>query len=593
MSRSCLMTPDDNAAPFPDAPGPPGLLRLTWLDIAASHSHASAALPRLHSACMNRDFVVWSPVHSTTRDSVEEITCRVLQTRPDLLAATVWLFNRRAVLAVAARVRAVLPDCRILLGGPEWLGNNETFLQTHPEIFAVFRGEGELSFGRILDALRGRAPLERLRRVPGLCLRLPGGEYIDNGAARVPAPLERLPSPLLSPFFPWNRPFAQLETSRGCPFSCSFCTSADTGPVREFPIARVRSDLETCRARGIREVRWLDRCFNANPARAQRLLAMFRNEFPDMRFHLEWRPEILTPELETALHQALPGQLHLEIGIQTLAPAPARAVARGGAPARAWAGACKIVEIGTCRIHLDLLAGLPNQDLDSVLDDIRRLIRLGPDEIQLETLKILPGTSLAQSAAALGLIHAPDPPYEILRTPHLSPEDLRQIRAFSRLIDRFYNPPELQPAFRAAVREMPEFFSEFTRFLEQRQALDHPLHLERRFRLLHAFATRCSRLENIPHILAYSWLRRGLSPQHGLVPASPWKQAIPRDAVQIEEGSAETGTAHKRRVWHVQLEETEYWFVFPAGETPKRSAPAVFRRGLAPPGLPQTPTENP
>ncbi len=546
------------------------MLRLTWLSICSSFSHSSAALPRLESACPADSDVEWTAVRATLHDHPGQLTCRVWGTAPDILAATVYLFNRSAVLEVVARLKVLAPDCVVILGGPEWLGDNEHFLRTHPEVNAVFRGEGEAGFPLWLR--HPRAP-HRWGDVPGLCWIDSNALYRDNGQARVSRELDALPAPTRSRFFDWSKPFAQIETSRGCPYRCTFCTSAGTGPLRSFSIERVSEELRACREHGVRDIRLLDRTFNAGPDRTRRLLELFRDEFPDLRFHLEWRPELLTPEQTTVLESAPEGQLHLEIGLQTTAPDARASVGRPPDPEPVIAATRTLCELRNLRTHVDLLAGLPNQTIENVFDDVRRICGIGPDEMQLEILKVLPGTKLAAAAGRFGLKYAPSPPYEVLCTPQMSVEALHTTGGLSVLVDRFYNAPGLREGARAAAAADREFFPDFLEYLGH-ERLTRPQHLQARFRLLHAFAReRC--MHAAADLLEYDWLRRGFSPEHGIARATPWRGPIPPDALLVE-GDAGL-TARKCRIWHHTGRETETWFVF-ANTNDRRDAAAVFRR---------------
>ena len=186
--------------------------RIVWLAVNAAHSHASFALPLLHRAAADFPGVTWSAVEATGKDLLADVTAAVIAQDPDVLSASVYLFNRRFVLDVVQRVKALLPACRVLLGGPEFLGDNAPFLRTTPVVDAVLRGEGERGFRAWLAAWLTTASWES---VPGLCWLDAAGHYRDNGCAE-PVAAAELRSPAQSLFFDWSKPFVQLETSRGC-----------------------------------------------------------------------------------------------------------------------------------------------------------------------------------------------------------------------------------------------------------------------------------------------------------------------------------------------------------------------------------------
>jgi len=569
-------------------------MRVIWLDISSSFSHASLALPVIHAASVQPVAADWRAVAATINDDVGTVAARVLLQEPDVLAASVYLFTRESVLRVARRVKAVLPACRVLLGGPEFLGDNSAFLRREPAVTAVVRGEGEAAFGQWLQRLD--EPGE-WGAIPGLCWRDAGGAYRDNGLAVVDRWPE-MPSPSASGFFAWSKPFVQLETSRGCPHRCRFCTSCRFGPPRDRAPEYIRSELETFRRHGVREVRVLDRTFNAEPGRAVNLLHLFLDEFPEMRFHLEVHPAFLNADLRAVLGTAPPGRLHLEVGLQTTCPAAYEACRRGGTPDASLAGLEFLCACRQLAVHVDLLAGLPGLTLDHLLADVRRVVLLEPNEIQLETLKILPGTPFQREAGDFGLVFATDPPYEVLRSPQMSTADLSTARDLSRVVDQYANHPALRAVVRGAVARRPAFFPEFLQFLRQEgdgrplpcpadggvlrggasvMALTSvPASLENRFRRLYAFlavrdAATTSELE-------VAWVKAGLSPARGLGHTQPWKAEIPADAEQIEGQVVlpRPGT----HVWLLRCPGMLYWFVFDRSSARSRPV-AILRKPVA------------
>jgi hypothetical protein len=542
-------------------------MRITWLAVNASHSHTSLALPLLHAASQERLPATWSVVRATVNDRVSGLLAQVWAQQPDVLAASVYLFNRELVMAVCRRVKALLPGCRVLLGGPEFLGDNAEFLRHEPAVTAVLRGEGEASFGVWLAAGTDASAWEA---IPGLCWRDRAGVYHDQGLAVVGPDLDVLPPPTASPFFDSAKPFVLLETSRGCLGACAYCTSSRTGPLRHYSFERVSLILHELCHRGVREVRVLDRTFNQDPARCCALLDLFRLEAPDLRFHLEIHPGLLPSQVRAALHAFPPGRLHLEVGLQSGTVPALEAVGRRGHAEEAWNGTAFLCACPGLEVHVDLLAGLPEQSLAQVVADLERLIRQGPTEVQLELLKVLPGTPLAAAAGQLGIVYAPVPPYEVLRTPQLPPDQVELARLLSRLLDGYHNPPALRSAFRAAVRAGDGFVLRFLEFLRHATSLDEPASLEARFRLFHRFAVAVD--TSLRDRLEYEWLRQGFSPTHGIARAELWQGAIPA-AARLIEGRAEA-PGRKTRVWHLRQAQADAWFSF--SRSGDRQASAVY-----------------
>lgn len=479
-------------------------MNLVWLDLNCSYAHASLALPAIHAQCRETTAVCWKCVRATTGTPVNETVTNLYEAGPDMIAATAWLFNIEALLHILSRIKSLLPDCKIILGGPEFLGPNETFLRKNPFIDCVFRGEGETGFEKWLNCWN--RPNE-WTGVAGLCWLDAAQRYRDNGTARAEN-FPKLDFPENSRFFNWEKPFVQLETTRGCFNTCFFCVSGREKPVRALPLDRIRKRLETIREHGIRDVRLLDRTFNYHTGRAVALLGLFR-EFTDMRFHLEIHPALLSPELKNSLAGMPPGLLHLEAGIQSLREKVLRASGRTGSPEASVEGLRFLCGQSHLQTHADLIAGLPFYTLEELTEDIRSLAAMGAGEIQLESLKVLPGTVIKERAAEWELRYAPFPPYEILQTPYITPDELLTARHLSRLLDNYYNIPEWQKITRKLMAEIPGFLNRFLKFLENKNVIEQPLSQDRRGLLLYEYL----KTEQPEYMTAcrVAWLAAGLS----------------------------------------------------------------------------------
>jgi len=530
-------------------------MNLTWLAAESSYSHSSLALPLLHAAATGAQRVRWHVVRATTKEHVPTVVARISEQAPDVLAATVYLFNRSFVLAVLRRVKALLPRCRVVLGGPEFLGDNGDFLRAERAVDVVVRGEGEVVFAEWLRCIRQPG---RWTRLPGLCWRDDSGNVCQSAESAEIPDINALPSPHASSFFEFDKPFAQLETSRGCAGTCAFCTSAGSRRVRCMDLARVRETLLALTAGGVREIRVLDRTFNSDQRRAVKLLRMFLEEFPNVRFHLEMHPRLLGPGLRRALSAAPPGRLHVEVGLQTTCEAALRACRRQADTARSLDGLAFLCGLRNLDVHVDLLAGLPRQTMADVQGDLALLSGLAPAEIQLETLKVLPGTPLSEEAAGLGVVFAPDAPYEVLQTPQMPAADLHRCRLLSRVVDGYYNHAVLHGIVQPAAARSAHFFPEVLAYLLDRVNVEEPASLRRRFELLHGFLSGCD--HEACDELEIAWLSCGFSPAHGICPAELWRSGVPEHAA-LARGDADAVGRSDARTWYVDQRTRECWVV--------------------------------
>lgn len=480
-------------------------MKILWIDLNSSYAHSSLALPALHAQIMTDPSIEWEIVSATINENTGMIVDEIYRHRPDILAATTWLFNHEQLMHVASRVKALLPEACLVLGGPEFLGDNEEFLRKNPFVDCVFRGEGEEVFPQWLTCWNHP---EQWHTVPGLCYLTPNKEYKDNGIARV-LNFAGLVPPEQSRFFNWSKPFVQLETTRGCFNTCAFCVSGGEKPVRTLSIESIRERLQLIHAHGIKNVRVLDRTFNYNPRRAKELLRLFLEFHPDIRFHLEIHPALLSEELKEELSLLPKGLLHLEAGIQSLREPVLEKSRRMGKLSDALDGLRFLCALPNMETHADLIAGLPLYHLHEIFEDVRTLAGYAAGEIQLESLKLLPGTEMRRRAEELGIKYSPLPPYEVLQTHEISVSELQTARQLSRLLDGFYNTPAWQALTREFILNDEQFLHRFLAYLTKANLIDQPMSLEKRGLILYEFCK-----QNYPEYqiqAAIAWIEAGMS----------------------------------------------------------------------------------
>ena len=478
-------------------------MKILWIDLNSSYAHSSLALPALHAQIKDHPDYEWETVSATINENVGMVVDAIYRHRPDILAGTCWLFNHEVLMHITSRVKALLPDCCLILGGPEFLGENEAFLRRNPFVNCVFRGEGEEGFAQWLTCWNQP---ERWKDIQGLCYLDVENRYQDNGLARV-MEFDRLTPPEESRFFNWSKPFVQLETTRGCFNTCAFCVSGGEKPVRTLSIEEIHKRLETIHQHGIKDVRVLDRTFNFNPKRAKELLNLFLEFHPHIRFHLEIHPALLSEELKSELKPLPKGLLHLEAGIQSLREDVLEICLRKGKLCEALNGLRFLCSLPNMETHADLIAGLPLYRLEEIFEDIRTLAKYHAGEIQLESLKLLPGTDMRRRAEELGIRYAPLPPYEVLQTNEITTDELQIARRLSRLLDAFYNTPAWQDLTRELILKEEGFLHHFLEYLTEANLIDQPMSLEKRGLVLYEYCKR--------HLPAYrtqasiAWIEAG------------------------------------------------------------------------------------
>ena len=480
-------------------------MKILWLDLNSSYAHSSLALPALHAQVKENTDIQWEIVSATINENVGMIVDEIYRHQPDIIAATCWLFNHEPLMHITSRAKALLPHACLILGGPEFLGENESFLRRNPFVDCVFRGEGEEGFRQWLKVWNQP---EKWADITGLCYLNTNQQYQDNGLARVLA-FDQLASPEESEYFNWNKPFVQLETTRGCFNTCAFCVSGGEKPVRTLSIGAIRQRLKMIHQHGIKNVRVLDRTFNFNARRAKELIQLFLEFHPHIRFHLEIHPALLSEELKAELQQLPEGLLHLEAGIQSLREPVLEKCKRLGKLEQALEGLQFLCSLKNMETHADLIAGLPLYRLNEIFEDIQTLAEFQAGEIQLESLKLLPGTDMRRRAKELGIQYSPMPPYEVLQTNEITPGELQIARRLSRLLDAFYNTPAWQELTRELILDDSSFLPHFLDYLTKANLIDQPMSLEKRGLVLYEYCKQYRPDYQTKASLA--WIEAGMS----------------------------------------------------------------------------------
>lgn len=480
-------------------------MKILWLDLNSSYAHSSLALPAIHAQIKDNSTYEWTKVSATTNDNASTIAGLIYKQKPDIIAATCWLFTHEALLHILSRCKTLLPKAIIILGGPEFLGKNDKFLNCNRFINCVLRGEGEEIFPKWLEVAND---IQKWNNINGLCYINETSEYIDNGIAKV-SNFSKLINPEESKFFNWTKPFVQLETTRGCFNTCAFCVSGREKPIRNLPIEKIRERIENIYSHGIKNIRILDRTFNYNTNRAKELFSIFKDYEGKIKFHLEIHPAIINDELKKEISNMPYGLLHLEAGIQSLHQDVLTACKRNGTLEASLNGLKFLCSLKNIETHTDLIAGLPLYHLNQIFEDILTLSNIGTGEIQLESLKLLPGTEMRILADNLGIKHSQLPPYEVLCTNEITNEELQIALQLSRLIDGYYNTSAWQNITRLLIKNEHNFLNLFLNYLRDKNVIDQPLSLENRGILLYEFCKQ--HFPKYSNAVTIAWVEAGMS----------------------------------------------------------------------------------
>ena len=373
-----------------------------------------------------------------TINQSDQALLELLEGDYELIAFSCYIWNISTVRRLLPMVKERHPNARILLGGPEVSYNPREVLTENTAVDMILCGEGEKPFALLLCALAGEG---QLSEVPGLCFRASGELVVQ--APYISA--EEPPSPYCPEYFQrLGGRMAYLETSRGCPFSCTFCLSGRGGGVRLFSIERAKRELVQMANSGTRTVKLVDRTFNCNPARTRALCAFLIAEsgraFPsDICFHFEVEGDLFDPETIRLLATAPKGLFQMEVGLQSFYPKTLSAIRRNPSTEKLSRVITQLLAPRNIHIHIDLIAGLPYETFSLFADSFDSAYQLRPDMLQLGFLKLLHGAALRDSAVEDGCRFSKQPPYEIQEGRWISKEELARLHETEDALERLYN----------------------------------------------------------------------------------------------------------------------------------------------------------
>ncbi|MGI6557856.1 MAG: DUF4080 domain-containing protein [Limnochordia bacterium] len=390
----------------------------TCLAVRCLHAHCQGEFPEIQY----REYQVSEPISFIAGDIYQQ-GCN-----PIGFSCSIW--NIVPTLQTASILKKVQEDLVIVLGGPEAGADPEGILRDHPYIDWIVCGEGETPF---LELLRRMERGEELAGIPGLAGRV--GSRIVYWPPAAAAPIPVLPYGKADDLK--NR-IAYIESSRGCPFRCSYCLSSRTPGVTYFPLGQVKHRLNRVMAAGPREIKFVDRTFNLDRKRTLAIWShILARTGPPCHFEIEGR--LLDDDMLRFLAQVPEGRFNFEVGVQSTDPAVLAAVNRSTDWGRPRDALVRLRRETNVHLTLDLIAGLPEQTPASFARSFNEVYHLQPHRLQLNFLKVLPGTDLRRDAHRFGLIYADHPPYEILTTKAMPYGFILDLKLLERTVERFYN----------------------------------------------------------------------------------------------------------------------------------------------------------
>ncbi|NLW92413.1 MAG: B12-binding domain-containing radical SAM protein [Syntrophomonadaceae bacterium] len=409
-------------------------MKVVLCTLNAKYIHSSIALRYLKSYCEDSSWKI-DTIEFTINQPLEDIRTRLFIAQPDVLSFSCYIWNIEIIAELCSDLKALLPECIIVLGGPEVSFDAAELLERDKNVDIVIRGEGEVTLKELLEHLKQKLSLAD---VDGISYRA-GSDIINNHDRRLMADLNAIPQVYDMDLAEFDDRLLYYESSRGCPFNCTYCLSSTFAGVRTFSMERVKDDLRLIMKKGVRTVKFVDRTFNCNEKRARAIMEFILEHNESTKFHFEICADLISDEFMEFLLKIPAGIFSFEIGIQSTYLPALEAVDRSCDIHRFTSNVRQLAEKGNIHLHLDLIAGLPEERYTEFRQSFNQVYNLYPDVIQLGFLKMLKGSPLRRDAAKHGYIYQEHAPYQVLNSNYMSYPEFIKLSNIEKVLERYYN----------------------------------------------------------------------------------------------------------------------------------------------------------
>lgn len=434
--------------------------KICLIGVNARYSHSNLAVRCLKNA-LDKHKIPSEIVELSINDRIEQAVDALYLKRADFYCFSCYIWNIAMIQEIISELKRLLPKSRIVLGGPEVSFDNVEFLK-NPDVDYIICGEGEKALPALIKEPAG-FPKE---------IRQEGCVDINAYSCLY----ESVP----------EHKIIYYETTRGCPFSCSYCLSSTIQGVRYKALEIVFSEIERLAAQGVRLIKFVDRTFNANAERALAIWKHLAGHYPAICFHFEVGADLLTPEQLNFLKTIPEGQFQFEIGIQSTNEETLKAVNRPWDKRKLFSNIQFLVQETQIHIHLDLIAGLPYEDFAAFLHSFDEVMSLRPHVLQVGFLKMLRGCRIREQAEKYDYVYSKRPPYTVYRNKFLSYDEILELKKIEKMVDKYYNSNCFMHSLTFILQQFEkpsDFYWKFGRYHEKNGFLERPVSRRELFRI--------------------------------------------------------------------------------------------------------------
>lgn len=396
----------------------------------------------------------------TINQQKDDIMRDIYLEHPDVVCVSCYIWNLSFVKELMADLIKILPGADFWAGGPEVSYDAKKFLTENSEFKGVMVGEGEETFKELAGYYVEKNPQD-LKDMTGICYR-DGDQIIHNGWRQI-MDLSSIPF-IYKDLSEFKNRIIYYESSRGCPFSCSYCLSSIDKKLRFRDTETVKKELQFFIDNKVPQVKFVDRTFNCKHDHAMAIWK-YINEHDNgvTNFHFEISADLLREEELQEMSTMRPGLIQLEIGVQSTNPDTIKAIHRTMDFEKLKGIVDRIHSFGNIHQHLDLIAGLPYEDYDSFRHSFNDVYALKPQQLQLGFLKVLKGSHMMEMCREYGIVYKTQEPYEVLSTKWLDYDHVLKLKTVENMVEVYYNSGQFQNTLEYLEKFFPDAFSIYER----------------------------------------------------------------------------------------------------------------------------------
>lgn len=449
-------------------------LKVLLVGINSKFVHSNLALRYLKAYTEDLNYECILKEYSIN-DRVENILEGIMKEKPHMVAFSCYIWNIEIIKALAKLIKLINEDIEIIYGGPEVTHNGKEYLEKHVGEYLI-EGEGEEVYRQLIERrlIVNKQTIKStdLSEIGGLFYKI--DEDIFYGGQKNNIDINNVVFPYGEKDELKNK-IIYYEASRGCPYGCKYCLSSVDRNVRNRDIEKVKKELKFLIDKKVSLVKFVDRTFNCNEKFAIDIWNFLIEQDTETKFHFEISANILTDNQMEILKKAPKGRLQFEVGVQTTNDIVLKNIDRYVRFKDIASKVLKVKELNNISQHLDLIAGLPGENLESFRRSFNEVYALKPEELQLGFLKVLKGSPIMLEKEKWGIVYSPYPPYEVIQTKDISYEELVILKKAEAMVDKYYNSGKFSTIlqyFELKIQEPFELYSKLGMFFEEKGYFD-------------------------------------------------------------------------------------------------------------------------